>query len=98
MLDKSRLLFIEPQEPPTPRAVIDSITRKMCEAFRRAHRSDYASGGFHSCRCRATSSCCDYFLPDGTMTNSLCIHYVAHHRSEVPLEQLRLIEDFSYPK
>jgi hypothetical protein len=53
-------------------------------------------GGFHSCRCRATSSCCDHFLPDGTMTNSLCIHYVAHHRDSVPSKQLQVIEAFDW--
>jgi hypothetical protein len=30
------------------------------------------------------------------MTNSLCIHYVAHHRSSVPHDQLQIIETFEW--
>lgn len=91
-----RLLFIEPQEPPSTQAVLDSFTRKMCAAFRRATTSPYAFGGVHSCRCGATSSCTDHFLPDGAVTNSLCIHYVAHHRNSVPDEQLRAIDAWAW--
>src|SRR3954452_15999781 len=90
MVDDRHLLFIEPQEPPTSRPVMDSVTRKMCAAFRLARMSDYGYGGVHECRCRAMSSSCDHFLPDGVKTNSLCIHYVAHHRASVPPEQIKL--------
>lgn len=90
-----KLLFIEPQQPPTREANVDAVTRKMCGAFRRAATSEYAYGGVHTCRCGAHSTNVDYVLPDGSATNSLCVHYVAHHRSEVPAEQLRVIESFA---
>ncbi len=91
-----RLLFIVPQQEPMSEPVLDSVTRRMCAAFRRARQSSYAYGGVHQCCCGALSSCVDYFLPDGSMTNSLCIHYVAHHRSEVPAEQLEAIATFEW--
>ncbi|MDB5292980.1 MAG: hypothetical protein JWL69_4221 [Phycisphaerales bacterium] len=93
---KRRLLFIEPQEPPSSPPVLDTITRMMCAAFRQAKNSDYGYGGIHQCRCGANSSACDYFLPDGTMTNSLCVHYVAHHRNSVSFEELAIVAAFAW--
>jgi hypothetical protein len=90
------LLFIEPGQHASPTPVIDDITRKMCAAFRRAKRSDYAYGGVHECLCGALSTACDYRLPNGDVTNSLCVHYAAHHRPEVPPGQLARIRAFPF--
>jgi hypothetical protein len=68
----------------------------MCAAFRKSRRSDYACGGIHNCFCGACSSDCDYHLPNGDLTNFLCIHYLAHHRAEVPQEQLARIAAFPF--
>lgn len=68
----------------------------MCAAFRQARSSDYAFGGVHRCCCGAISSSWDHFLPDGTTTNSLCVHYVAHHRSWVPENELAFIDGFKW--
>ena len=96
MQSKRTLLFITPADRPSTEPILDSTTRKICAAFRQSRKSDYAYGGIHECRCGALSSCCDYFLPDGSKTNSLCIHYVAHHRSAVPAEQLEIIAAFTW--
>src|SRR5512143_682780 len=45
-------------------------------------------GGVHQCICGALSACYDYTLRSGEITNTLCVHYLALHRSEVPPEQL----------
>jgi hypothetical protein len=90
-----RLLFIVPGQPASPTPVIDGITRKMCAAFRKARPSDYGYGGVHVCYCGATSSACDYYLPSGDLTNSLCVHYLAHHRADVDEEQLVTVEGFT---
>src|SRR6516164_5548768 len=90
-----RLLYIEPMQPASPTPIIDQITRKMCAAFRTARRSDYQFGGVHTCCCGAQSSSCDYHLLDGNITNSLCVHYVGHHRTEVPRGHLERIEAFT---
>jgi len=96
MISDKGLLFIEPTQPASPTPVIDGITKRMCAAFRQAERSAYAYGGFHTCICGAHSSSSDYHLPNGDLTNSLCVHYVAHHRLEVPQPQLARIEAFTF--
>ncbi len=96
MKSYARLLFIEPRESATPQPLIDHVTRRICAAFRQSRPSDYGYEGVHSCYCGANSSACDYHLPGGELTNSLCIHYVAHHRLEVPARQLAKIESFTF--
>jgi hypothetical protein len=90
------LLFIEPGQQASPNPVIDHITRSMSAAFRQARASAWASGGYHRCCCGALSEDHEFHLPNGDLTNSLCVHYVAHHRSEVPQEQLERIEAFTF--
>src|SRR6185312_7678729 len=84
-----------PRRPASPTPVVDGITRKMCAAFRGAKPSDYASGGVHVCYCGATSSSCDYHLPSGDLTNSLCVHYLAHHRVDVGEAPLTAVRRFA---
>ena len=95
MLPQQALLFIIPKEPATPVPILDHLTRRMCAEFRKARCSDYAYGGVHICKCGAVSSSNDYFLSNGDLTNSLCVHYVAYHRAEVPPVQLAHIEGFA---
>lgn len=94
MISDDGLLWIEPANEATPVPVIDRLTRKMCAAFRNL-RPFAASGGVHVCICGAMCDSGVYELPNGDNTHSLCIHYVAHHRSEVPEKQLVKIEAFS---
>jgi len=82
------LLFIEPEQPASALPVIDDPTRRMTTAFRRATPDRWIFGGVHQCTCGATSRKWNYHLPNGEMTNSLCIHYMAHHRDEVPKQQM----------
>jgi hypothetical protein len=94
---KEGLLYIEPTQPASPLPVLDQLTRKMAAAFRKAvvdprHRFY----GLHRCVCGALSTNVDYVLPDGRHTNSLCVHYVAHHRSEIPRDQLARIEALAF--
>ncbi len=96
MIPAKQLLFMEPVQPASSTPVLDSATRKICAAFRKAKKSDYAYGGIHECVCGATSSSCDYHLPSGDLTNSLCVHYLAHHRAEVDKEELARVESFSF--
>jgi hypothetical protein len=91
-----QLLFIVPGQHASPLPVVDGITRKMCAAFRKAKQSDYGYGGVHECYCGAASSSCDYNLPSGDLTNSLCVHYLAHHRAEVDEGQLAAVENFRF--
>jgi len=90
------LLYIEPAQPASTEPVLDHLTRKMAAAFRKARLSEWGSCGVHECVCGAHSTSRDYRLPNGEVTNSLCVHYVAHHRSEVPAGQLARIEAFTF--
>jgi hypothetical protein len=87
MISDQGLLYIEPAQVASAEVVLDHLTRKMTAAFRQAQPKEF-SRGFHECVCGAVSTSCDYRLPNGEMTNSLCVHYLAHHRPEVPPVQL----------
>jgi hypothetical protein len=95
MISDKGLLFIEPSKPASPEPNLDRLTRKMAAAFHRG-RTTICYGGFHECFCGAWSTTCDYRLPNGEATNSLCVHYVAHHRSEIPLDQMARIEALAF--
>jgi hypothetical protein len=91
-----RLLFIEPKRSASSEPLIDDLTRKITAAYREAEPSEYHYGGVHTCVCGASSSSFDYFLPDRTMTNSLCVHYLAFHRRDIPRRELRRVSKLSY--
>jgi hypothetical protein len=85
------LLFIEPQQPPSDRPVVDDLTRKLAGAYRLSRPADYEFMGDHQCSCGAFSDSTDHYLPDGSKTNSLCVHYLAYHRQEVPEVELEFV-------
>ena len=85
------LLFIEPTQPASSTPVLDEMTRRMTAALRAATPGPNAWLGIHECICGAGSTNHNYILPDGRTTNSLCVHYLAYHRAEVPVDQLREI-------
>jgi len=98
MITDKGLLFIEPAQPASEEPVIDSLTRRMTAALndsvggtRDGWRKLHTGGGWrgvHTCVCGVNSSNMDFLLEDDTITNSLCIHYLAHHRNEVPRSEL----------
>ncbi len=94
--DKKHVLYIEPRKPPSDMPVIDGLTRKMTAAFRQSHVGKMWLGkhGCSGCLPREIpSTCFDHRLPDGRLTNSLCIHYLAYHRDEVPTsEKLKVMK------
>jgi len=47
------------------------------------------------CVCGATSDNKDHWI-DGKLTNSLAIHYIAYHRSDVSPEELAKVEALSH--
>jgi len=48
--------------------------------------------GHHNCRCGAASECYDYLLNGTLVTNTLCVHYLAYHRDEVPQSEINKLE------
>jgi hypothetical protein len=83
-----RLLYITPSRRASQEPVIDEITRKMTAAFRTAEPTGVVWRGFHVCACGAQSSNTDWYVPGEILVNSLCVHYLAWHRDEVPAGDL----------
>lgn len=103
-VNQELLLFIEPENEPSEKPVIDELTKKMTAYFRKAKtgaihcyskmgqgyefKEDDGWLGWHNCSCGANAGGQDYLLPNGEMTNANCIHYLAYHRDEISQEQL----------
>ena len=92
----SELLFVVPRKPASSWPVLDELTRKMTAALRLADPDPFDYEGVHECICGTSSTHYDYFLQDGQMTNSLCIHYLAYHREEVPDMQLTRVRQLAF--
>ncbi len=90
MITDQGILYIEPSDMASAEPVIDELTQKMTAAFRSA-TDGVVYRGVHQCRCGAVSSNREHVLPNGEETNSLCIHYLAFHRAEVPAFQLEKV-------
>jgi len=86
-------LYIEPVGKASAQPVIDNITRKMagslCAAYVR--KPEPGRSGFHTCVCGVSSDNRDLRLSDGKLTNSLCVHYLAFHRKEVPESEIKKV-------
>lgn len=103
MISNKGLLFIEPQGPASAEPVIDEPTKRMAAALNDSvggtgdTQANFRPGGgwrgWHDCVCGAASSNKNYLLSDGQVTNSLCVHYLAYHRGEVPGAELRKVRD-----
>jgi len=95
MKSEHGILFIEPSAKASAKPIVDWFTRKMTAAFRQGIPG-VKYRGFHLCSCGAKSSNCDYTLPGGDKTNSLCVHYLAFHRNEVPISQLEKVRHLTF--
>ncbi len=81
------LMMLRPSSETSEHPTIDQLTRQMVAAFRAATKSEYRLRGVHRCACGVWSDNRHYWV-DGVLTNSLCVHYLAFHRQEVPMEEL----------
>ena len=90
MISDEGLLYIEPSRHTSPEPVIDELTCKMAAAFRQSTVA-LTWRGDHQCACGARSDHMDHLLPNEVETNSLCVHYLAYHRTEVPTSQLDMV-------
>ncbi len=88
MSETEDILYINPGPYTPSEPVIDELTRKMAAAYRASESNGMCWRGVHFCRCGVNSTNTDYILPGGQQTNSLCVHYLAFHRDEVPEAEL----------
>lgn len=85
-----KLLYIEPRLLRDPVPVVDRLTRLMAAALHQGFPTKRWRG-YHTCICGARSDNTDYKLSNGMLTNSLCVHYMACHRPEVPPEMIQVV-------
>jgi hypothetical protein len=94
------LLFMEPSTLAEKVPLIDALTRKMTAAFKRATVMPIRYRGVHTCVCGAHSDNCNYriiqLFGQDYITNSLCVHYLARHRNEVPQHDLEIVNSLSF--
>lgn len=90
MINPNGVLYIEPSPKTSPQPLIDDLTRKMTAAYRRSTKGP-TFRGWHTCACGVHSDNSEHKLPSGLETNSLCIHYLAFHRDEVPAAELEKV-------
>lgn len=95
MIDPEGLMMIEPKGP-QERPVFDHYTDLAESALKRAKRGARYKG-FHTCVCGVRSGS-DALTVAGMVTNSLLVHYVRDHRSEVPQSELDKLMRFSKRK
>jgi hypothetical protein len=96
--DAEHLLMIHPTRAPSGEPVVDDLTRRMAGALSRADRVR-PTRGQHRCTgpgCRALSGSSDLGV-EGYVTNSLAVHYLAHHRAEVPCGELAKVATLDGP-
>ena len=91
LYSKIGILYINPKSI-LKDPVIDSVTKKLAWLWHRNEDSGLAYFGFHRCSCGATSASAEFLIvpPSGEIfvTNSLCVHYAAYHRDEIPEEEM----------
>ncbi|MCR4311848.1 MAG: hypothetical protein NUV56_01055 [Candidatus Uhrbacteria bacterium] len=90
MIDSNGILMIEPSARTSSAPLIDELTRKMTAAWHRRRDAEDGYRGWHTCACGAFSDNKDHWIDD-LLTNSLCVHYLAYHRDDVPAEELEKV-------
>lgn len=94
------LLYIEPKkEDKSENPTVDDITKKvellLSQSKKGAARysnleseGEFEEGnawrGIHGTECGERSDNKDYLLPNGMITNSLCVFYLKYYRSSIP--------------
>ncbi len=96
MKTSNGIMMVEPSALSVVTALIDELTRKMTAAWRQRRDSEDGYRGFHTCACGALSDNKDHWVGDGLLTNSLCIHYLAFHRDDIPQEELDKVRALTY--
>lgn len=96
MIDPEGLMMIEPG-PLRSREPMDDELSALARAAWAEATPEPDPGkwwrGSHECACGTRSDNKDYYVR-GLKTNSLLVHYVEHHRDEVPEAELRKLGIF----
>ena len=90
-LNDKHLLMIEPENPATE-PVDDDLTEIARQIFSSAVSDNIRYRGWHTCICGARSDNNNWILPDGTITNSLMVHYIECHRQDIPESEIEKLK------
>jgi hypothetical protein len=101
------LLYIEPKaEQKSKEPINDEITKTIEACFNKAEKgtADYSNlksngifrkggtwRGIHSTECKTFSTCQDYLLDNGMITNSLCVFYLQYYRKSIPKSEMQKV-------
>lgn len=100
------LLFIHPRSSETEEPIIDRYSVLVYQALSKGIEeekhgvimndgrfvTDLCTLGRHTCRCGADSESVDYQIAENLHTNTLAVHYLVYHRSDVPQQELDKID------
>lgn len=98
MLSGYDLLRILPKNSASEIPLIDQLTRQMTAALRKCRRVS-CEHGITTCACGVRDSGEELILQSkvgGFITTSLCVHFLAFHRDEVPQLELAKVANLSY--
>jgi len=90
-LDDEHLLFIEPKLTASTKPINDDLSKRLAEYLKNKRPGDAVYAGYHRCVCGVQSTNRNYFVKIGGKeykTNSLALHYIQHHRNEVPQTEI----------
>lgn len=85
--DDDSLMMIEPEYHGDVDSINDELTQIAIDVFNKC-KTGNAYKGCHKCKCGKYSDNYDYYTPKGLLTNSLLVHYVQHHRDEIPRSEI----------
>lgn len=91
MIDLSNKYWmqIEPDKDGEPIKSNDhSFYLKVAQIFNLAEKSKIVYKGFHRTTCGKRSDNMDHVLPNGMITNSLCVYYAMYYRHLIPESEI----------
>lgn len=92
------LLRFLPKNSASETPLIDELTRKMTAGLRKCRRVS-CEHGITTCACGVRDSGEELILQSeagGLITTSLCVHFLAFHREEVPQLELAKVANLGY--
>jgi hypothetical protein len=82
--------MIEPDHSGSPslEPVNDELTKMTQKLYALTTTPDSGYRGCHTTKCGQHSDNFDHILPNGVVTNSLCVYYMSHYRPYIPQEEI----------
>lgn len=88
---REHILLVQVSRPASKEPLIDSLTRKLTAAARKAI-APLKNGADILCFCGKVLPNRRLFLPSGAVTTFHAIHLVAFHRQELPPEEIAKVQ------